>query len=142
MMKEIDITIRNRLTAGERDINVFHYSTRSAHIISHNSSVTLPLQNFGNRDYLYISVVRGPGYLWTGCIVSLPLWADFEFSSEGSLVLTYTGNGRQFLIKIPPGPPTWELKITRPGSMSSPGSLMGVHAKNVTIGDNGIGEGG
>ena len=140
MVKEIDITIKNKLTAGERDIHVFHHSTRSAHIISHNSSITLPLQSAGERDYLYISVVKGPGYLWTACVIGLPTWVDFDFSSEGRLTVTHSGNGRQTLLKIPPGPPTWELKITRSPGLSSFGPLIEGQAEHIFISDNGTGE--
>lgn len=142
MVKEIDITIKNKLTAGERDIQVFHHSTRSAHIISHNSSVTLPLRNAGENDYLSISVVKGPGYLWTACVIGLPSWVDFDFSTEGNLAVTHSGNSKRTLLKIPPGPPTWELKITRSVGMSSIGPLNAVQAENVFISDNGTGEDG
>ncbi|UCH97611.1 MAG: hypothetical protein JSV88_12395 [Candidatus Aminicenantes bacterium] len=142
MVKKIDITIENKLAAGERDLNVFHYSTRSAHIISHNSSVTLPLRDAGENDYLDISVVRGPGYLWMTCVISLPWWIDFDFSSEGKLAVTHSGDRKRILLKIPPGPPTWELNITRPTGLSSIGTLTAVQAENITISDNGTGEGG
>jgi len=142
MKKEIEITIQNKLAVGERDINVFHYSSRSAHIISHNSSVTLPLRNSGENDYLFISVVGGPGYLWVDCVISLPAWADFDFSSEGKLAVTHSGNAKRILLKIPPGPPTWELKISKPVGLPSGGPLTVVHGEHVTISDNGSGEGG
>jgi hypothetical protein len=142
MVKEIDITIRNKLTAGERDIHVFHHSTRSAHIISYNSSITLPLRNAGENDFLYISVIKGPGYLWTACVIGLPSWVDFDFSSEGNLTVTHSGNARRTLLKIPPGPPTWELKITRPTCLSAIGPLAAVQAESVFISDNGTGEDG
>ena len=140
MVKEIDITIKNKLTAGERDIHVFHHSTRSAHIISHNSSVTLPLRDAGENDYLYISVVKGPSYLWTACVIGLPLWMDFDFSSEGKLAVTHSCDTKQTLLKIPPGPPTWELKITRSVGMSSIGLLNAADAESVFISDYGTGE--
>jgi hypothetical protein len=142
MVKGIDITIKNKLTVGERDIHVFHYSTRSAHIISHNSSITLPLRNSNEKDYLYISVVKGPGYLWTSCVIGLPTWVDFDFFSEGNLTITHSGAAKQTLLKIPPGPPTWELKITSPVGLSSIGQLTAVHVESVIISDNGIGEDG
>lgn len=142
MLKEADITIKNKLTAGERDIHVYHQSTRSAHIISHNSSVTLPLRNSDENDYLSISVVKGPGYLWTACEISLPSWVDFDFSSEGNLTVTHSGNTKQTLLKIPPGPPTWELKITRPTGLTSIGPLTAVQAESVFVSDNGTGEDG
>ena len=142
MVKGIDITIKNKLTVGERDIHVFHYSTRSAHIISHNSSITLPLKNSDENDYLYISVVKGPGYLWTSCVIGLPTWVDFDFSSEGNLTVTHAGAAKQTLLKIPPGPPTWELKITSPVGLSSIGPLTAGQVEGVIISDNGIGEDG
>ena len=142
MVKEIDITIRNKLTAGERDLHVYHYSTRSAHIISHNSSITLPLRNAAENDYLYISVVKGPGYLWTACVIGLPSWMDFDFSSEGNLTVTHSGNVKRTLLKIPPGPPTWELKIARSPGLKSIGPLTVANAENVFISDNGTGEDG
>ena len=138
MVKEIDITIKNKLSAGERDLHVFHHSTRSAHIISHNSSITLPLRNAGENDYLYISVVKGPGYLWTACVIGLPTWVDFDFSSEGRLTVTHSGNAKQTLLKIPPGPPTWELKITRPSDLSFIGPVIEVQAENVFISITGM----
>ena len=142
VVKGIDITIKNKLTVGERDIHVFHYSTRSAHIISHNSSITLPLRNSSENDYLYISVVKGPGYLWASCVIGLPTWLDFDFSSEGNLTVTHSGAAKQTLLKIPPGPPTWELKITRPVGLSSTGPLTEVQVESITISDSEIGEDG
>jgi hypothetical protein len=142
VVKGIDITIKNNLTVGERDIHVFHYSTRSAHIISHNSSITIPLRNSIENDYLYISVVKGPGYLWTSCVIGLPTWADFDFSSEGNLIVTHSSASKQTLLKIPPGPPTWELKITNPVGLSSIGPLTAGQLESVIISDNGTGEDG
>lgn len=140
MLKEIDITVKNKLTVGERDIHVFHHSTRSAHIISHNSSITLPLRNSNENDYLYISVVEGPGYLWTACVIGLPSWVDFDFSSEGNLTVIHSGNTKTTLLKIPPGPPTWELKITRPPGLLSIGPLTAIQEESIFISDNGTGE--
>ena len=141
MKQEIEMTIQNKLAVGERDINVFHRSSRSAHIISHNSSVTLPLRNTGEKDYLFISVVKGPGYLWVDCVISLPAWVDFDFSSEGKLAVSHSGNAERILLKIPPGPPTWELKISQPAGLPSTTPLPVVPAEHVAISDNGSGEG-
>ncbi len=116
MSKNLDITItvENKLIKEKRDINVYHHSTRSAHIISHNSSITLPLRIVGEGDYLHISVVSGPGSLWKDCLIDLPSWANFEFASEGKLTLTHSDDPKRTLLKIPPGPPAWQLKMTRP----------------------------
>ncbi|MCP5046932.1 MAG: hypothetical protein GY940_07150 [bacterium] len=125
--------IRNKLVTEERDINVFHHSTSSAHIISFNSSITLPLQKDRYGDYLHISVVSGPGYLWTDCVITLPMWANFELSCESKLVVSHWVDHDQTRIKIPPGPPTWGLKIIRPAGLSPNASLTG---DTIIIGDD------
>lgn len=133
MPVEIDITIENQLVTEKRDISIFHHSTRSAHFISYNSSITLPLRSDGEDDYLHISVVSGPGNLWIDCVIKVPSWANFEFSSEGKLTVIHPNDGPGTLLKIPPGPPTWELKITRPTGLSPIDPLS---VNNVTIGDD------
>ena len=61
MAKRIKITIENKLVMEKRDMSVYHHSTRSAHMISYNSSVTMPLRSVIEDDYLHISIVTGPG---------------------------------------------------------------------------------
>ncbi|MCP5049436.1 MAG: hypothetical protein GY940_19860 [bacterium] len=117
MPKNFDIKVENKLTADKRGINIYHYATKDAYLISHNSSITLPLRGIEEEDYLHISIVRGPGHLWKHCWVHLPSWADFEFSSEGTVTLTHYND--RTLLKIPPGPPTWQLKMTRPSGSRS-----------------------
>ena len=129
MTGEFDITVENKLIREKRDINVYHQSTRSAHIISRSSSITLPLRTIVEDDYLYISVVRGPGNLWKESVINLPSWADFEFSLEGKVVITHSGN--RTLLKVPPGPPTWQLKMTRPNESS-----IVQKSDHIIIGDN------
>jgi hypothetical protein len=115
MSQEPGITVKNKLIKEKRDINVYHQATRSAHIISRNSSITLPLRASQEEDYLHISVISGPGNLWKNCLIDLPSWADFEFSSEGKMAVTHSGD--RMVLNIPPGPPTWQLKITRPNGL-------------------------
>jgi hypothetical protein len=129
MTKEINIIIENKLTSEKRDMNVYHHSTRSAHIISFDSSVTLPLRSIIEDDYLYISIVSGPGNLEKKSVVNLPAWVDFEFLSEGKLTVTHSGE--RTLLKIPAGLPEWQLKLTR-----SVTSLIDRPADRVTIGDD------
>lgn len=140
MAKAIDITIKNQLTAEKRAVNVFQHSTRTAHLISHDSSVTLSLQNSAKKDYLHISVDRGPGYLWNDCLISLPSWVDFDFSSQGKLGVTHSNGTNRTILRIPPGLPGWELKITMPAGSLSILPLNAVNGDNVTISDNGSGE--
>lgn len=111
MQEEVYLKIENKLRIEKRDINIYHHATRSAHIVSHNSSISLPLATTEEGDYLHISLVSGPGDLWSDCLIALPVWGDFEFTSEGKLTLTHSRD--RVLLKIPPGPPTWQLKIKR-----------------------------
>ncbi len=128
MPEEIEITVENKLITEKRDLNLYHYSTQSAHIISHNSSITLPLGSNGDKDYLHISVVKGPGYLEKYCLIDIPSWADFDFTSKESVTAisithSHDPDGARTVLKIPPGPPAWELKITRPTSLDSNGQF-------------------
>ena len=90
-------------------------------MISHNSSVTLPLRPFIDADYLYISIVSGPGHLGSKSVVNLPSWVDFEFLSDGKVAVAHSGD--RIFLRIPPGLPGWQLKLTR----SSSGIRKGGH---------------
>ncbi len=111
MKKKINITIENKLLTDKRAMNVYHHSTRSAHMISHNSAITIPLKSVVDDDYLHISIVSGPGKLKNNSVVNLPAWSDFEFSSVGDVKLIHSGE--RTLLKIPPGLSGWQLKMTR-----------------------------
>ena len=118
-MEKFEITVQNKLVAEKRDLNVYHHSARSANMISHSSSITLALRTVEGDDYLHLSVVSGPGRLRKDCVIDLPSWVDFEFSSVENGAIIHSGN--RTLLKIPPGPPAWQLKITRaPGSANLP----------------------
>jgi hypothetical protein len=131
MTEVFDITVENKLGKNKRDINVYHHSTRGAHLISDNSSIILPLGTVEKGDYLHISVVHGPGDLKKDCLINVPSWTDFEFASEGKVTLIHSSD--RILLKIPPGPPKWELKMMRSTGLSSISPLTGDH---VTIGDS------
>ena len=118
MIKKINITIENQLSIEERDMNVYHHARKSAHMISHNSSITLPLMPLVANDYIYISLVSGPGHIKHKCFVNLPSWLDFEFLAADGKVRV-TRSGQRTLVKIPPGQPGWELKLTRSSSLFS-----------------------
>lgn len=135
MPRKIEVEVENRLTALKRDINVFHFSTRSAHIISYNSSITLPLGTPGSSDYLQLSAARGPGHLWKHCLIRLPSWVDFEFTTSGKVTFIHSLNSHSTLLKIPPGPPTWELKITGSPALST-GNKSPTTGDYITISDN------
>jgi hypothetical protein len=129
MPEGIDMTVRNKLITEKRDLNVYHHVSRSAYMISHGNSITIPLGTVEDGDYLYLSIVSGPGSLEQDCWLEIPSWCDFTVSGLGNGDLTHSGNGT--LLKIPPGPPVWQLKITR-----SNGILNVQTPGQVTIGDN------
>jgi hypothetical protein len=140
MTGHIDIRIENKLAEEKRDINVFHQSSCSAHLISHNSSVTIPLGVPDNNsdDYLHISVVKGQGYLWKDCIIDLPSYVNFDFFSLGNLTLRRTGDSNRILLRIPPGPPNWELKITGSSGNSAINHSYLDNTDHITIQDESV----
>ena len=89
MPEAVEFTVENRFNKEKRDINIYHRSTTSAHIISHNSSTTLPLRIVGESDFLDISPVSGPGNLRGESVIDLPSWADFEFSFSSERKVTF-----------------------------------------------------
>ena len=129
MPKECEIKVENKLKKEKRGINVYHKATKSAHIISYDSSIKIPLQTAAEGDFLHLSVVRGPGNLWNECFIILPSWADFEFSSEGTVFFSHSGD--RIVVKVRPGPPNWQLKMIR----SSTSSAIAGSADIVTITD-------
>ena len=128
MTREINITIENKLVMEKRDMNVYHNFSKSAHLISYNNSITLPLRSIIEEDYLHVSIVSGPGHLKGPSIVILPAWIDFEFSSREDITVIHSGD--RTLLKIPPGPPMWQLKMVR-----SPTSPRNQPPDRITIGD-------
>jgi hypothetical protein len=136
MPKEFDITVENKLIGEKRYINVYHQSTRSAHLISYNNSITLPLGTLEENDYLYISAVRSHGNIWKACLIDVPSWADFEFTSEGKVAVAHANDADRIILKVQPGPPTWQLKMTQ-----STAAFIGKLSDNVIIGDNDAGDG-
>ncbi len=129
-IKKMDITIHNRLLKEKRDINVYHHSFQSAHIVSANSSVTRSIEPAAKDDFLHISPVIGPGRLKNWCVLDLPCFIDFRFTPAGEVILEHSGE--RTLIRVPPGLPTWELKMTIPNRLPFADSVNGSH---VTIGD-------
>lgn len=111
MLKEIKLIIENKLVLEKRDLNVYCHAARSSHIISFNSSITLPLKSYEENDYLYLSPISGPGDTKNGCTVSLPFWIDFEFYNL-STNITLSRLQNILLLHLPPGFSGWELKLT------------------------------
>ncbi len=130
MTAGFDIVINNKLTIQRRDIHVYHCASRSAHIISYNSSITLPLHTTDGKDYLGISMAGVAGGLRNNCVIDLPAWIEVEIYLEGKLTISH--RDRRTLLKIPPGSPAWELRLTRPAGLTA----ISPHAGDlVTIGD-------
>jgi hypothetical protein len=129
MKNTILITIENKLILEKRDINVYHHDTKSAHIISYDSSIPLPLRPATDNDYLHVSIVSGPGRLEGKCILLLPTWINFELSTTGNISVVHSD--KKIFLKVPPGPPDWQLKITRSGVEKRETS-----SDNITVGDS------
>lgn len=129
MSDEINIKIQNKLVTEQRDLNAYHHSKRSAYMISHGNSITIPLGTFEDGDYLHLSIVSGPGSLEKDCRINIPSWCDFTISGLGNGGITHSGNRTS--LRIPPGPPLWQLKITR-----SSGQINPPIEDYISIGDN------
>lgn len=127
-----NITVENKLILEKRAISLYHHASRGAHLISHNGSVMIPLKPDAEEDYLHISAITGPGRLKNDSLLDIPPGLDFEFSNDGKVVIAYKGG--RVLIKIPAGPPVWQLKLTRPMAIPQDGSpANGNH--RITIGE-------
>lgn len=118
-MEPLEITIENNLVKEKRSINVFHQASIGSHLISHNGSIILPLHMEETGDYIHISITSGAGHLKNACLLDLPNGLDIEFSGNGKVFLLY--KKRRVNIRIPPGPPSWQLKVTRPEESFFPG---------------------
>jgi hypothetical protein len=112
MTEEIEMEVRNSLFNEKRDLNVYHHSPRGAYMISYGNSIKVPLATKESGDYVHLSVVSGPGSLEKESWLDLPSWCDFSISGLGNGDFSHSG-GRT-LVRIPPGPPVWQVKITRP----------------------------
>lgn len=136
MAEVVDITVENKFIKEKRSIHVYHHATRSTHIISANNSITISLGTIGEGDYLYISVVKGPGNLCEDAVINIPSWSDFQFFFLRDVSLSHSDD--RIVLKIPPGPPTCDLKVMRPSYLASIGPLSGNHNQDydhITIGD-------
>ncbi len=112
MIKGTKITVENKLIAEKRDINIYHHSSRGAHLISYDRSLEIYLKTDIENDYLHISVVSGPGHLKNRSVVNLPSWANFEFFLDGKVTINHANN--RILVVIPPGLPEWQVRVIRP----------------------------
>jgi hypothetical protein len=112
LTESVGITIRNNLSQEKREISVYHHSRRMSHIVSHNHSLEHQLESVERDDYLQISVISGPGHLHHDCILVLPSFLDFTFSASGDVIIEHINH--YLVLRIPPGPPTWEIKTRVP----------------------------
>ncbi len=117
MPEQTEITVINKLAAEQRDLNVYHLNGKSANLISHGRSLKLTLQPAETGDYVHISVVRGPGSLAHNCLINMPSLVDFNFTGIRDGDLIHQGN--RTLLTIPPGPPDWQIEITRPSKLNN-----------------------
>jgi hypothetical protein len=112
MMKEVEITVENRMVLEKRTLSIYHKGRNSTHLLDSSSSHTLLLKTAAEDDYLHISPGSGPGDLKNECVLRIPSWADFQFSSKDKISLSHWG--KLFLLTVPAGTAPWELRMTRP----------------------------
>jgi len=127
----INFTVRNNLKLEKREINVYHHSSRTSHIISYNQALSHDLKLVDENDYLHVSVVRGPGRLKNPCIVELPSFMNFRFKAAGEVSLHHSN--RSIHLHIPPGPPVWELDMNL-SSQSMPSNPLPTYRISVNNG--------
>lgn len=108
----IELKIHNKMIGEKRDLNIYHNHDRGAYMISRNNYVNLKLHNIDENDFLYISIVSGPGAMTKDCWINLPSWCFCSFSSMCNADICLSG--QRFMVRIPPGPPVWQLKICSP----------------------------
>lgn len=134
MFKKVEITVHNNLVEEKRDLSVYHHAARSANLIGSNSKITLAFKTTEKNDYVHLSLVQGPGKLNQECVVDLPFWLDFDFSSIAEGIVRHTGKRTQ--LTIPPSPPVWQVKVTRSAEVTDPPAV-----DYIIIGDSGQLEG-
>lgn len=122
------IKVENRLVEEKRDLNIYHHATRSAYLISHSNAVAVSLGEFGEGDYLHISVVSGPGNLVKDTWIDLPSWCDFSVTGLVNGEILHRGD-RTF-VRVPPGPPDWKVEVK--GNLANEGKDI---TDYITIGD-------
>ncbi len=113
MVENVSITVKNLLNMDMKYLNVVHCSTVSAHLLSSNRAIELPLGNTDIHDHIHISACsEGGNDMWKDCLIDMPFWVDFELAFDGKATLLHSGN--RLHLKLPSAPPTWQLKIRRP----------------------------
>ncbi|MCP5051454.1 MAG: hypothetical protein GY940_30080 [bacterium] len=113
MAPPIAIVIINRLLKEKQYLNIYHHLSGSSHMISSKKNVAVPLETTAQNDYLTISMVSEPGFMWSRFRVNLPSWLDFDFLASDAVTLNHKGGAERAVINIPPGLPNWQLKIYR-----------------------------
>jgi hypothetical protein len=147
----LTIEVKNNFKKGKRGIIVHDSSQKQDWIVpweKNGRGDTKQEFDFptGKDDYLVIAVTPGAGDL-KGCKAELPAALPFIFTPGGmeKMKILTSSDGERTTLRIPPGPPTWQLKIKNPlkaadlgrgdeGEGSGEGG-----GDNVTVGDDGPG---
>jgi hypothetical protein len=147
----LSIEVENDFKRGRRGIIVHNSSQNQDWIVpwkKNGQEDTKQEFDFptGKDDYLVIAVTPGGGDL-KGCKADLPAALPFIFIPGGmeKMKILTSSDGERTTLRIPQGPPTWQLKIRNPlkaadmqrgdeGEGSGEGG-----GSNVTLGDDGPG---
>ncbi|MGD2092944.1 MAG: hypothetical protein PVH61_42670 [Candidatus Aminicenantes bacterium] len=146
----LTIEVKNNFKRGKRGIIVHDSSQKQNWIVpweKNGQGDTKQEFDFpgGKDDYLVIAVTPGAGDLkW--CKAELPTTLPFIFIPGGmeKIGILTSSDGERTTLRIPPGPPTWQLKIKNHSERMAqsadeePGSGEGGGA-NVSVGDDGPG---
>ena len=146
----LTIQVKNNFKKGKRGIIVHDSSQKQDWIVPWGKNGQGDTtQEFdipgGKDDSLVIAVTPGAGDLkW--CKAELPAALPFIFIPGGmeKLGILTSSDGERTTLRIPPGSPTWQLKIRRATQFMAqmadeePGSGEG-GGNNVTVGDDGPG---
>jgi hypothetical protein len=146
----LTIEVKNNFKRGKRGIIVHDSSKKQDWIVPwEKNALGDTTQEFdfpgGTDDYLVIAVTPGAGDLkW--CKAELPAALPFIFIPGGmeKIGILTSSDGERTTLRIPPGSPTWQLKIRQPTQIMAqmaneePGSGEG-GGSNVTVGDDGPG---
>lgn len=140
-----EVTVENKFTRGKRGIIVYNSSEQKDCIIpfkengKNNSrkKFDLPTGSKGN-NYLVISLTPRPVNLTTTCKIDLPSTVPFTFIPVGTQSIKITPSGKRTTLKIPGGPPTWQLKIDNPlkSMLTNRPMVEEGGGNNVTVGED------
>lgn len=128
------IVISNKLEKEKRDLTMYINTVKESHLVSANSSRIWRAKPGAADDFLHIAVAPGPGQLKSTWILDIPSYLNVKFRSSGEFVLFHSEERTE--LRIPPGPPDWQIRLTVSPRAAMPGQ-KGNHRVNIQDGNHG-----